>query len=111
MIVRSRKNLRQKYGAGMARSGAVAKPWWEKSGKGAATGRIVLAAALLFSTGCVHAHSARFIIPARCVGVNIQSFTEPCVPRDDGKLVCNGVVITANCVTSPERAIRRSAVR
>jgi len=51
--------------------------------------------------GCVHVRSSTLIIPAHCVKVSIQSFTQPCLQRVDGKLVCNGVVITANCVAPP----------
>jgi hypothetical protein len=69
----------------------------------AATSWIALAALLLVSTGCIHVRSSKFVIPARCVVVSIQSFTEPCAQRADGKIVCNGVVITANCIAPPLR--------
>ena len=42
----------------------------------------------------------------RCVRISIQSFTEPCAQRADGKIVCNGVVITANCVARLSGPIR-----
>lgn len=71
--------------------------------------RIALAASLVVSTGCVHVRPAHFVIPARCVAVSIQSFTEPCLQRDDGKLICNGVVITATCVTPLVGTIPRKA--
>ncbi len=70
--------------------------------------KIVLLAALLSLTGCVHVRRTGLVIPAACVRVNIQSFTRPCTQRPDGKFLCDGVVITASCVAPPTRA---SAVR
>jgi hypothetical protein len=52
----------------------------------------------LFSEGCLPPRRAAFIIPAHCVKIGVESFTQPCTPRANGKLVCNGVVISANCV-------------
>jgi hypothetical protein len=52
----------------------------------------------LFSEGCLPPRREAFIIPAHCVKIGVESFTQPCTPRANGKLVCNGVVITANCV-------------
>lgn len=50
--------------------------------------------------GCMTPKRAEtFVVPGRCVKVNVQSFTRPCMQRADGKLVCDGVVITADCVT------------
>ena len=85
----------------------VQDKWFKETGrKVVAISRIALLAALPVSTGCIHARSSKFVIPSRCVTVNIQSFTEPCTERADGKLVCNGVVITANC-----RALLPEAMR
>jgi len=66
--------------------------------------KIVLLAILSFSTGCLSPRRADFVIPARCVRVNVQSFTQPCTQRLDGKFVCDGVVITASCVAPPVTA-------
>jgi hypothetical protein len=52
----------------------------------------------LFSQGCLLPRREAFIIPAHCVKIGVESFTQPCTQRANGKLVCNGVVITANCV-------------
>jgi hypothetical protein len=52
----------------------------------------------LFSEGCLPPRREAFIIPAHCVKIGVESFTQPCTQRANGKLVCNGVVITANCV-------------
>ena len=52
----------------------------------------------LFSEGCLPPRREAFIIPAHCVKIGVESFTQPCRQRANGKLVCNGVVITANCV-------------
>ncbi len=71
--------------------------------------KIVLLAALLLLTGCVHVRRTGLVIPAACVRVNIQSFTRPCAQRPDGKFVCDGVVITASCVaplSAPASAVR-----
>ena len=65
--------------------------------------RIGLAALSLILTGCMHVRPSTLVIPARCVRVNVQSFTQPCTALPDGKFVCNGVVISANC-TAPVHA-------
>src|SRR5437016_8005208 len=59
--------------------------------------------------GCVHVRSSTLIIPAHCVKVSIRSFTQPCLQRMDGKLLCNGVVITASLhpLSRPETALCR----
>ena len=49
------------------------------------------------ATGCVAPKRASFVVPRRCM-INVQSFTRPCVQRADGKLVCDGVVVTATCL-------------
>jgi hypothetical protein len=63
--------------------------------------KIILLAALFSLTGCLHVRRSDFVIPAHCVRVSVQSFTQPCTGLPDGKFVCNGVVITASCVTLP----------
>ena len=69
--------------------------------------RIVLLAALCSLTGCLHVRHSRYVIPAHCVRVSIQSFTQPCAQRSDGKIVCDGVVITASCLApTPAQAAR-----
>jgi hypothetical protein len=86
----------------MLQKKAVQEECFRKTdGRVATTSRIVLATLLLVSIGCIHVRSSKFVIPARCVSVYIQSFTEPCAQRADGKIVCNGVVITANCIAPP----------
>jgi hypothetical protein len=57
--------------------------------------QVLLVCAL--GVGCVAPKRANLIIPGRCVRVKAESFTRPCVPRPDGKLVCDGVVISATC--------------
>jgi hypothetical protein len=52
----------------------------------------------LLSEGCLPPRREAFIIPTHCVKIGVESFTQPCTQRANGKLVCNGVVITANCV-------------
>jgi hypothetical protein len=69
----------------------------------------LLLATLLLLTGCVHERRTGMVIPAACVGVNIQSFTRPCALRPDGKFVCDGVVITASCVAP--HSVPASALR
>jgi len=54
--------------------------------------------ACLFSEGCLSPRQAAFMVPAHCLKIGVESFTQPCIQRADGKLVCNGVVITANCL-------------
>ena len=69
--------------------------------------RIVLLAALCSLSGCLHVRHSRYVIPAHCVRVSIQSFTQPCAERSDGKIVCDGVVITASCLAPiPAQAAR-----
>jgi len=51
-----------------------------------------------FAVGCLAPKQARLVFPSRCLKVNAQSFTRPCVQRVDGKLLCDGVVVTATCV-------------
>lgn len=57
-----------------------------------------LVAALCFLSACVQVRNPRYIVPSRCIAINIQSFTQPCQQHPDGKIVCNGVVITASCL-------------
>jgi hypothetical protein len=54
-----------------------------------------------WTAGCVAPKRASFVIPKRCIGISAQSFTRPCSQRLDGKLVCDGVVITAKCFEAP----------
>jgi hypothetical protein len=54
------------------------------------------------ATGCVAPKRAGFVIPRRCMKINVQSFTRPCVQRADGKLVCDGVVVTATCIEASQ---------
>jgi hypothetical protein len=63
--------------------------------------RIGLLAVLISLTGCPHVRRAGFLIPAHCVRVSVQNFTQPCSGLPDGKFVCNGVVITASCMAPP----------
>ena len=53
---------------------------------------------LILTTGCVTPKRASLVIPQRCVHVDAESFTRPCARRNDGKLVCDGVVVSAMCV-------------
>ena len=50
------------------------------------------------ATGCVTPKRTNLVIPRRCLKVDEQSFTRPCQERVDGKLVCDGVVVTATCL-------------
>ncbi len=59
---------------------------------------VATAALLMVLTGCLHVRQSGLVIPARCVRVNVQSFTQPCSGLSDGKFLCNGVVITASCM-------------
>jgi hypothetical protein len=58
----------------------------------------VIAVVCLSSGACLAPRRMGFMIPAHCLKIGVESFTQPCTQRTDGKLVCNGVVITANCV-------------
>jgi hypothetical protein len=51
-----------------------------------------------FATGCVAPKRAIFVVPRRCLKIDAQSFTRPCVQRADGKLLCDGVVVTTTCI-------------
>lgn len=63
--------------------------------------KIMLLAVLASLTGCLSTRPTGMIIPARCVRVSVQSFTQPCSQRPDGKFVCDRVVISASCVAPP----------
>ncbi|MGH9503953.1 MAG: hypothetical protein ACRD20_13970 [Terriglobales bacterium] len=63
--------------------------------------KILLLIVSVSLTGCLHERSAGFVVPAHYVRVNVQSFTRPCVQLVDGKIVCDGVVITASCLQAP----------
>jgi hypothetical protein len=53
----------------------------------------------LAAIGCVAPkRTASFEVPVRCMKVDSDSFTQPCRQRSDGKLLCDGVVVTATCV-------------
>jgi hypothetical protein len=53
----------------------------------------------LLAVGCVAPkRTASFGVPVRCMKVDSESFTQPCRQRSDGKLLCDGVVVTATCV-------------
>jgi len=62
---------------------------------------VVLLGILVSLTGCLPARHSGF------VRVSVQSFTRPCTQRLDGKVVCDGVVITASCVARPVAASAR----
>ncbi|MBS1852160.1 MAG: hypothetical protein JST79_14720 [Acidobacteria bacterium] len=62
------------------------------------TASILIPALLMLLPGCLQPHAFRILIPAQCVKVNITNFTQPCAQLPDQRYVCNGVVITANCV-------------
>jgi hypothetical protein len=64
--------------------------------------RLVLVLTLcIVALGCVAPKRATFTVPRRCVKVEAQSFTRPCQQRPDGKLLCDGVVVTAQCLEVP----------
>jgi len=48
--------------------------------------------------GCAVRKRPNVIVPNQCIRLNAESFTRPCEQRADGKLVCDGVVVTATCV-------------
>jgi hypothetical protein len=52
----------------------------------------------LISGGCLAPRRGALLVPGQCLKIGAESFTQPCIQRADGKLVCNGVVVTANCV-------------
>ena len=53
------------------------------------------------AAACVAPKRASLVIPRRCYKIDIQSFTQPCRQRADGKIVCNGVLVTASCIEVP----------
>jgi len=59
---------------------------------------LLVAVILIMATGCVTPKRTNLVIPRRCLKVDEQSFTRPCQERVDGKLVCDGVVVTATCL-------------
>jgi len=50
------------------------------------------------ATGCVAPKRVNFFVPPRCQKIDAASFTRPCVQRADGKLLCDGVIVTATCI-------------
>lgn len=63
----------------------------------------LIAAVSILMAGCMTPRRATLIVRSRCMTVNAQSFTRPCVRRPDGKLLCDGVVVTATCVEVSQR--------
>ena len=62
---------------------------------------VLLLAGLSFATGCVAPKRASFVVPKRCIKVDSQSFTRPCRQQEDGKIMCDGVIVTATCIEVP----------
>jgi hypothetical protein len=61
-------------------------------------GLVLLLAFCNLVTGCAAPRRKSFVVPRRCLKIDAQSFTRPCMQRVDGKLLCDGVVVTATCV-------------
>ena len=59
---------------------------------------LLLLAGLSLAAGCVAPKRASFVVPKRCIKVDSQSFTRPCRQQVDGKIMCDGVIVTATCV-------------
>ncbi len=62
---------------------------------------LCLVTACLVTIGCVTTPkrpASSLVVPSRCLKMTAESFTRPCAQRSDGKLVCDGVVVTATCV-------------
>jgi hypothetical protein len=62
---------------------------------------LCLVTACLATIGCVTTPkrpASSLVVPSRCLKMTAESFTRPCSQRSDGKLVCDGVVVTATCV-------------
>jgi hypothetical protein len=57
----------------------------------------VLLVLLGLCTGCIQPHQ-HFQVPLACLQFTADSFTGPCNQRDDGKIVCEKVVVTATCL-------------
>lgn len=65
---------------------------------------VLVAASGLLAVGCVTPkRSAGFVVPAQCMRISADSFTRPCAQRADGKLICDGVLVTATCVRTSSR--------
>lgn len=61
----------------------------------------LLAVLCIVAVGCVTTPkrtASSLFVPSRCVKMTAESFTRPCTQRADGKLVCDGVVVSATCV-------------
>lgn len=63
----------------------------------------VTAAISILAIGCVAPKRAALVVPSRCLQVKPESFTRPCMQRSDGKLTCDGVVVTATCIEVAQR--------
>ena len=61
-------------------------------------GLVLLLALCNLVAGCAAPRRKTFMVPRRCLKIDAQSFTRPCMQRVDGKLLCDGVVVTATCV-------------
>jgi len=73
--------------------------WFSPHGHGYATA--VFAALCVLTVGCVTTPkrpASSLVVPSRCLKMTAESFTRPCAQRADGKLVCDGVIVTATCV-------------
>lgn len=61
----------------------------------------LVAALCVVTVGCVTTPkrpASSLVVPGRCLKMTAESFTRPCAQRPDGKLVCDGVIVTATCV-------------
>jgi hypothetical protein len=59
---------------------------------------IALLTCIVPSTGCMQPRHSRFQVPVACLHFTAESFTGPCKERNDGKIICDKVVVTARCI-------------
>ena len=56
----------------------------------------ILALSLLCA--CGPRHVAKVVIPPRCAHLDITDFTRPCAKRTDGTMVCDKLIVHADCI-------------
>lgn len=47
---------------------------------------------------CIHTPKYDYIVPNNCIHIRVTDFTKPCHQLSDGTLVCDGVIVHADCI-------------
>jgi len=75
--------------------------------------QLMVAALCVTMMGCATTPkraSTSLFVPGRCLKMTAESFTRPCTQRADGKIICDGVVISATCVAVAPKEVAHKEV-